>query len=60
MQVLEHEHERSLLGGRLDQPAPRGERLGAVGAPGTLEADEETRMTGDPRAVVFVVEDRLE
>ena len=55
VEILEDEHERPLLGERLEQPAPRGERLGApvarlVAAAG--EPRERVEVGGDPATLL--------
>src|SRR5205823_8869755 len=54
------ENERPLLGCRLEQTAPGGERLLALRAFSALEADEGTRMAGEPLPFAFVLRQALD
>ena len=63
VQILEDEHQRPLLGQRLEQAAPRRERLVAAVArvlAGRAEADERAQEAADPAALRLVGEDVLE
>ena len=60
MEVFEDEHERPLLGCRLEQPPPGGERLLALRTLRALEADEGTRMAGEPLPLPLVLRERLD
>ena len=57
MQILEDEHQRTLIGERLEQLAPGRERLAAVVAAKlatSLGADEQAEVALDPVGIVIV------
>src|SRR5712671_6688110 len=59
MEILEHEHERPLLGERLQIPPPRREGLTATVAAAAglaLESDEGAKVRLDPAGVADVVD----
>jgi len=59
VQVLEHEHERALLGERLEEAPPGGERLAATVAAEPrvgFHSDEGAEVQFDPAGVTLVVD----
>ncbi len=60
VQILDDEHRRIPLGDRLEERAPRGERLCALDARRRLEADERQQALLEPRPLVTVGEHRSE
>jgi len=48
VQILEHEHERPLLGQRLEEATPRGEALLRAGGPLLGEAGKRTQVAFEP------------
>ena len=52
VQVLDDEYRRIPLGDRLEERAPRGERLGALDARSSLEPDERQQALLEPCTLV--------
>ena len=57
VQVLEDEHGRALLGDSLQEPAPGGEELLALGRGGRLDPEQGEQPLTEPLALVGVGED---
>ncbi len=60
VQVLEHEHGRTLLGDPLQEPAPGGEQLLALGRRGRLDPEQGQQPLPEPLPLVAVGEDGAE
>jgi hypothetical protein len=59
VQVLHHQHGGALLGQRLQEPPPAGERLPlplAAQLPGALQPHERTQVSGDPGRLLTVAD----
>ena len=59
VQILEHEHRRSVLRQLLDEPAPGGEGLGPAVAEqrsASVQADQRPEMAFDPGSLVTVAD----
>ena len=57
VQVLEDEHGRALLGDSLQEPAPGGEELLALGRGGRLDPEQGQQALPEPLALVALGED---
>src|SRR5262249_25462926 len=55
VEILEHEHERPLFRGRLEEATPGGERLVAFRTLRRFESGQWSRMTGEPLAFALVL-----